>query len=571
MPGPPAQETVIVVHGTFSGKVPDARPGWYAPGETFCKQLDKELEARGSSARCWQHLQSGEDYFHWDGANDWLSRFKAAAQLRQQLQLLRDRGWTAHLVGHSHGGNVIIDAITNHYGRVESWFCGRVALLGTPLYRESPAFFRRRQTLTTRWTVASLVAWGVLLYVSARQVDVLAGFAHGTSTEYWATAVSLVLGMATVVLVVRVVTWLTSKYLWLYLWTQLWMMRLLPSRAFAKKSEERWSPPFMLINSQFDEAYRSLSGLQQGANPLISTESPSKSGFASNVGAVAESGWSRLATLIGSTLDTPHAGALTATGAASVLVLLLWKTVLYQLSPAPLSTPGLSLGFWVVVTTIVVAACFLARLVFLPGILLTEGLPAMWRGLASFAALSFDVRIRKSVWASMKSLGMGLSGAPQRVEDIIVSLTFDESDPEDCVYVELPEDIVSGVTQAQKGRLTEIQEILYRRRATWSPTHLREELESVDFPLVHTAYYRHSECIQKIADWMCEPRVKELDGRLKYMTTVTVGKTRGGLLEGFKEEIEGVNAYRKHVEELKQRHAPRGSKWGTGTNVTPST
>src|SRR3954451_219874 len=77
VPASPTRETVIVVHGTFAGNASGDRPMWYAPGGSFCAALDTALAAAGSNARCWAHLARGEAHFHWDGANDWLSRVKA--------------------------------------------------------------------------------------------------------------------------------------------------------------------------------------------------------------------------------------------------------------------------------------------------------------------------------------------------------------------------------------------------------------------------------------------------------------------------------------------------------------
>ena len=550
------RQTVIVVHGTFSGKVPDGEPGWYAPGQTFSRDLDRELEAACSPARCWRHLSPADDYFHWDGANEWLSRLKATARLRDELRRLHGLGWTVHLVGHSHGGNIVVDAITNNHGRVEPWFTGRVALLGTPLYRNSPRFFRRRWALVARWTVASALAWAALLYASARHVDVLAAFEPDAPTANWAIALVFVLAFAAVGLSLRALGPLASRFLWL----QLVLLRLQPYRSPAPMGEERWSPSFLLINSRFDEAYRALAGLREGANPLIAGTAPPRRGFRSHFGAVLEAGRRRLATLIANALDTQRARALLVTGTACALVLLLWRIALVPLLPA-LSAHGASMGFWIVVALVVAAAFVFDRLLFLPGIVLVEGVSAVLRGIADLAVLSFNAPIRRSVWAFVRSFGLGLSGSPRPVEDIAVKLAFDPTDPEDCVYLELPADVVAGVVDAQKSRLSEIHELLYRPMATWTPNYLVDELAAIGMPLVHTIYYRNAECIAKIAGWLCEPRVKELDGRVRHKVTTLRTGLPGGLSQGFIEEIEGVNAYRKHLEDLKRRHGEGDPRW----------
>src|SRR5262245_23964794 len=98
MPATPTRETIIVVHGTFAGNPSGPDPAWYAPGGSFCAALDVELANRGSIARCWAHVQPGDEYFRWDGANEWLSRLKAGIRLREEIRRLHADGWRVHLV-----------------------------------------------------------------------------------------------------------------------------------------------------------------------------------------------------------------------------------------------------------------------------------------------------------------------------------------------------------------------------------------------------------------------------------------------------------------------------------------
>lgn len=92
------KETVLIVHGTFSGPV-EGKPSWYEPGNLFCRQLDEQLAAKGSSARCWSHLdefgdelkrRAGRDtpYFSWSGRNSWIDRSAAAKQLWAEIEYL---------------------------------------------------------------------------------------------------------------------------------------------------------------------------------------------------------------------------------------------------------------------------------------------------------------------------------------------------------------------------------------------------------------------------------------------------------------------------------------------------
>jgi alpha-beta hydrolase superfamily lysophospholipase len=80
-------------------------------------------------------LKPGEDFFHWDGKNDWRSRAKATTRLLQEIKRLKSDGWIVHLVGHSHGGNIIIDATIDDKGEAQPWLNGRVTLFGTLIYQ----------------------------------------------------------------------------------------------------------------------------------------------------------------------------------------------------------------------------------------------------------------------------------------------------------------------------------------------------------------------------------------------------------------------------------------------------
>ena len=125
------KETVIIVHGTFAAPydgpedpATSERPKkWYEPGSDFCRQLDEMLAAKGSSARCWAHLdECGEEakqraarrtgYFCWSGQNAWIDRSAAAKAFMAELKfLIKEKGWTCHVVAHSHGGNVVLEAL----------------------------------------------------------------------------------------------------------------------------------------------------------------------------------------------------------------------------------------------------------------------------------------------------------------------------------------------------------------------------------------------------------------------------------------------------------------------------
>jgi hypothetical protein len=135
----PTKETVIIVHGTWAAPEPEKRK-WYQPtdgspsGEPFTVKLDVALQQRGSPARCWAHCQDLNAFFQWSGENSWIARTRAASALAEYVIPLQIEGWRCHIVAHSHGGNVVVEALPQIQamdGLLEQRG-GRIITLGTP-------------------------------------------------------------------------------------------------------------------------------------------------------------------------------------------------------------------------------------------------------------------------------------------------------------------------------------------------------------------------------------------------------------------------------------------------------
>jgi hypothetical protein len=125
----PTKETVIIVHGTWAapkdddpdqaGPKPDQpdHVSWYEiPDDpehqpNFVSKLDKELEKSGSPARCWAHCKDNSKIFSWSGKNAWIDRTHASFALAAYINKLQADGWQCHVVAHSHGGNVVAEAL----------------------------------------------------------------------------------------------------------------------------------------------------------------------------------------------------------------------------------------------------------------------------------------------------------------------------------------------------------------------------------------------------------------------------------------------------------------------------
>ena len=134
----PPKETVIIVHGTWAAPEP-GKARWYQPvddvpaAEGFVSKLDAALQKRGSPARCWAHCTKGNPIFQWSGENSWIARTRAASALGDYVAKLRNEGWRCHIVAHSHGGNVVVEALPQIMAdHVPDKQHGRFVTLGTP-------------------------------------------------------------------------------------------------------------------------------------------------------------------------------------------------------------------------------------------------------------------------------------------------------------------------------------------------------------------------------------------------------------------------------------------------------
>src|SRR5262245_60269243 len=111
----PARETVIIVHGTFAAPDPVKRR-WYGPvdgrsgGEALTTKLAAALQERGSPALCWVHCNSNP-ILRRSGKNNWIALTAAASAFADYVVKLQREGWCCHIVAHSHGGNVVVEAL----------------------------------------------------------------------------------------------------------------------------------------------------------------------------------------------------------------------------------------------------------------------------------------------------------------------------------------------------------------------------------------------------------------------------------------------------------------------------
>ena len=184
------KETVILVHGTFAAPR-RGKTQWYQPCDDasangFIARLNAALERRGSAARCWAH-RSGEDSgFHWSGENSWIARTHAATALAAYVANLREKGWRCHIVAHSHGGNVVCEALPQIVTAQEpSSPLGNIVTLGTPFMDVMSAILQRAQLkarileTSTRMSSALFTLMFLIYIISSIVLSVLIGGVYG--------------------------------------------------------------------------------------------------------------------------------------------------------------------------------------------------------------------------------------------------------------------------------------------------------------------------------------------------------------------------------------------------------
>ena len=156
------KETVIIVHGTWAAPKADST-NWYLPSQdssssNFVSKLNFELEKQGATARCWAHCKDNDSFFHWSGKNDWIDRSLGASQLAATINRLQSEGWRVHVIAHSHGGNVALEALPSVKPTAASPFgiSGTVTTLGTPFIDVMSSIEKRLD----RWRkIDAIIAW----------------------------------------------------------------------------------------------------------------------------------------------------------------------------------------------------------------------------------------------------------------------------------------------------------------------------------------------------------------------------------------------------------------------------
>ena len=512
----PVKETIFVVHGTFAGP----RAGvtqWYEPGSPFCEALDEALAAKGSAARCWAHLEDrGEDlrrranrrtpWFSWSGANHWIDRASAADSLLAEISRVAAKGWRWNVVAHSHGGNVLLEALA--LDRVRAGIKGKAVLLGTPILRFGPEDRRRvafpwpdgipwtvprppvpgreaKRTSLAVGLIASLPIWLFAFLAVMSAAGTSAGSLLIADKRFWIAAA---VGVPLIYLAFR-----SMKA------TMVSVMFLLTGGGQSRAALMSFPPRLLFVNSANDEAFRFLTAILAAKDPLRGGDEERREArfdLWRSRGAAAMFEDKRAYPWSGRTVLVWLLTCLAAVAATSLVPV--------RSDPAGWAPFAVKqLVSWSL------AVCALALLICPGPLVAAASLPwrvglFAWRFVASALQAAALRRVRRRAWRDLRRLALGLVGSPHRIEDVAVLHHPDESYAEgEWLFEPLaPAAEAFAISERRRQFADEWQKTAAADEADmWNVDgwHERVGRFAGDASLVHTVYYRHPDAIEQIA------------------------------------------------------------------------
>ena len=244
--------TIVLLHGTWAEPSSSEQLRWYQPGRQFAVKLDAALKQLGVSATCWAHIDEGKHLFQWSGKNSWIDRAIGASALASYIDKLQKEGWIVHLIAHSHGGNVALEALPKIRTSMEhpNGLSGKLITLGTP--------FMDTSTLIEDWRLRrfgakSIVAWS--LYLIPTALSIFLTYYSIDVGNFLAIALTMALTIFLILIGIRAANQIPPQGDW----------KIFRSVLRAK----RQTTPFMLaISSPMDEAWQVLHHIRNTSSPI---------------------------------------------------------------------------------------------------------------------------------------------------------------------------------------------------------------------------------------------------------------------------------------------------------------
>jgi hypothetical protein len=137
---------IVTVHGTNDHHADDEGDRWWQRGSAFCERLTAELAGRGMPGAQILPLR-------WSGMNSDYDRLAASVKLTRLLRQLDKSGRRHAVIAHSHGGNVVAEALARTPRARQR---GSIVTFGTP-------FFSRRLKAVPRLIAMFQMVMGVVI------------------------------------------------------------------------------------------------------------------------------------------------------------------------------------------------------------------------------------------------------------------------------------------------------------------------------------------------------------------------------------------------------------------------
>jgi len=502
-----AKETVIIVHGTWAAPEP-ASNRWYQRidgGDSaagFAAKLDTALQKRGSQARCWAHCSAGNPIFQWSGENNWIARTRAASALGDYVARLRKDGWRYHIVAHSHGGNIVVEALPQIVAASSpNETPGTIVTLGTPFIDTMSPIFKRVKRTRRVLNVMSWIAFAIVaLVLGAIYHEV----ARSLSASWHGVFVFAFLLLA-FPLCFRVYEWFSRR-----------------GRAESGNLAHA-QPRFLALSSHADEAWQILHHTRNVQNPLaVKSTLLSYLFFSarSNMARSAQVARIRGAKTYGDLgVVARCVMAVTHLVTIALIVLMVIGSIGLLLSSIPTEAEAVKMKVSEQVLAITVILAVLGTVLLIFVMFLTKLLgetfysaflsPFRWcvrrvLFLGNLFAEWATYIVRNRGWSVLQTMVMGLEAYPFQTPGIEQRPSYA---PQDLVkYENMPEGAEQralAMRNAWIGRhFGDVTQTFSKVVVTAADITLLLRTVEADQSLVHAAYYTDDECIQRIADWI---------------------------------------------------------------------
>jgi hypothetical protein len=188
------QVVVVTVHGTNDGPTPEGPKKWFEDGSDFSQLLKQALSRQEIQIEIVPHI--------WSGENSARAREQGAEKLAGKIRGLGRAGKRVHLIGHSHGGNVAVDAACalnweGSHGRPK---IASITTVGTPFFHARVSRVAAFAGLAFFWII------GLSVVALLASVPLLIERGHQNPASLWTIPIAGI-SMAAVLLLAMPMAW----------------------------------------------------------------------------------------------------------------------------------------------------------------------------------------------------------------------------------------------------------------------------------------------------------------------------------------------------------------------------